>query len=146
MVDASQKSWVETERLLKGQRTGQRMLLQRAGVAIVKFRYKGDHISAELLDAAGNPVREITPKEADNLRHIAASQLNANPGGAELWHRSAGVMEWLVDGDVTIARRNYPGSEHDLVMGEDLREVAARASNLAEDQSEPEAERPRMYA
>lgn len=140
------KPWKEIQNALKGQRTGMRLLLKHDGVSMVKFRYKGEHISAELLDAAGNPVREIAQKEAENLRHIAASQLTANPGGAELWHRSAGVMEWLVDGDVTIARRNYPGSKHDLVMGEDLRELTGRATSSSEDQPEPEAERPRMYA
>lgn len=140
------KSWQEIERGLKGQRAGQRILLQRAGIAMVKFRYKGEHISAELLDAASIPMGEVTASQADNLRHIAASQLDANPGGAALWHRSAGVLEWLVDGDVTISRRNYPGSDHDLVMGEDLRELASRASSPEEDQPEPEAERPRMFA
>lgn len=139
------KSWQEIERALKGQRTGMRILLKHDGVAMVKFRYKGENVCAELLDAAGNPVRDVAPKEADNLRHIAASQLDANPGGAALWHRSAGVLEWLVDGDVTISSRNYSGSDHDLVMGEDLRELARQASSPAEDQPEPEAERPRMY-
>lgn len=140
------KTWQEIERSLKGQRTGMRLLLKHDGVAMVKYRYKCEFICAELLDAAGNPVRDVTPTEADNLRHIAASQLSANPGGAELWQRSAGVLEWMVDGDVTIARRNYPGSEHDLVMGEDLRELSEPASSPAQDQPEPEAERPRMYA
>ena len=140
------KSWQEIERALKGQRTGMRLLLKHDGVAMVKFRYKGENICAELLDSAGNPIRDVASTEADNLRHIAASQLDANPGGAELWHRSAGVLEWLVDGDVAISRRNYPGSDHDLVMGEDLRELAREASGPAEDQPEPEAERPRMYA
>lgn len=140
------KSWQEIERALKSQRAGIRLLLQHEGVAMVKFRYKGENICAELLDTAGHPVRDVAPKEADNLRHIAASRLDANPGGAELWHRSAGVLEWLVTGDVTLAHRNYPGSDHDLVMGEDLRELARQASSPAEDQSEPEAERPRMHA
>ena len=140
------KSWQEVQHGLKGQRAGMRLMFKHDGVAMVKFRYKGEYVSAELLNAAGDPVREITPKEADNLRHIATSQLSANPGGADLWQRCAGVLEWLVDGDVTIAHRNFPGSVHDLVMGEDLRELAARASIPAEDQPEPEAERPRMYA
>lgn len=72
------KSWQEIERGLKGQRAGQRILLQRAGIAMVKFRYKGEHISAELLDATGIPMGGVTASQADNLRHIAASQLDAN--------------------------------------------------------------------
>lgn len=46
---------------------------------------------------------------------------------------------------MTISRRNYPGSDHDLVIGQDLRELAACPSP-EEDQPEAEAERPRMYA
>ncbi len=84
------KSWSDIQGALKGQRAGMRLLLKHNGVSLVKFRYKGEYISAELLDAAGKAVREIAPKDADNLRHIADSQLSANPGGAELWQRSAG--------------------------------------------------------
>ncbi|CAN7769681.1 hypothetical protein LJR290_007459 [Variovorax sp. LjRoot290] len=139
------KSWQEIDRALKGQRAGLRILMQRGGIAMVKYRYIGEYISAELLDAAGKPCATPGQKYADNLRHIAVSQLDANPGGAELWQRSAGTLEWILDGDVTISRRNYPGSDHDLVIGQDLRELAACPSP-EEDQPEAEAERPRMYA
>ena len=130
--------------LLEG--AGLRILMQRGGIAMVKYSYKGEYISAELLDSAGQPCATPGQKHADNLRHIAVSQLDANPGGPDLWRRSAGVLEWILDGDVTISRRNYPGSDHGLVMGEDLRELAARGPSFAEDQLEPEVERPRMYA
>jgi len=140
------KSWQEIERGLKGQRAGLRILMQRAGIAMVKYSYKGEYISAELRDAADQPCATPGQKHADNLRHIAVAQLDANPGGPELWRRSAGVLEWILDGDVTISLRNYPGSDHGLVMGEDLRELARQASSPAEDQPEPEAERPRIYA
>jgi hypothetical protein len=131
---------------MKGQRTGMRMLLQRAGVATVKFRYQGEFISAEILDAAGGPCAAPDAQHAGNLRHIAVAQLDANPGGPELWHRSAGVLEWILDGDITLSQRNYPGSDHDLKMGQDLREVAGMTVSPAEGQPESEAERPRMYA
>jgi len=138
------KSWQMIDRALKGQRAGMRILLQHAGVATVKYRYQGEYISADLLDAAGRPRGGVTAQQADSLRHIAVSQLNANPGGAELWRRSAGTLEWILSGDVTISRRNYPGSDHDLEMGRDLRDVAGLGTDPAEDQTE--AERPRMYA
>ena len=147
MADLANKPWSEIDRALRGQRTGMRILLQRSGVAMVKFRYKGEYISVELLDASGRPCAEVSAAaQALNLRHIAAAQLSANPGGAALWHRSAGVLEWILDGDITLAQRNYPGSDHDLEMGEDLRELAGMSGSPTDDQPEPEAERPRMYA
>jgi len=141
------KSWAETERALKGQRAGIRMLLQSAGVAMVKYRYQGEFICAELLDGAGQPWGDVPAQHADNLRHIAASQLSANPGGVELWQRSAGVLEWILNGDITISFRNYPGSHHDLVMGQDLRDLAgAVVEHIEHRADECEAERPRMFA
>jgi hypothetical protein len=138
------KSWAEAERALKGQRAGIRMLLQSAGVAMVKYRYRGELICAELLDGAGKRWGDVPAQQAGNLHHIAASQLSANSGGAELWQRSAGVLEWILGGDVTISFRNYPGSEHDLVMGEDLRQLAAAHDTT--DALPEEVERPRMAA
>jgi hypothetical protein len=139
------KSWAETDRALKGQRAGIRMLLQSAGVAMVKYRYQGQFICAELLDGAGKLWGDVPAQHADNLRHIAASQLSANPGGVELWQRSAGVLEWILNGDITISFRNYPGSDHDLVMGQDLRELASAVVEQHR-ADESEAERPRVFA
>lgn len=140
------KPWQEIDRALKGQRAGLRILMQRGGIAMVRYSYKGEYISAELLDSAGQPCATPGQKHADNLRHIAVSQLDANPGGPELWRRSAGTLEWILDGDVMLSCRNYPGSDHGLVMGEDLRELARAAAETAEEQTDAEAERPRMYA
>ena len=143
------KSWTEIEGALKAQRTGMRILLQHSGVAMVKFRYKGEFISAELLDGKGAAIELTSPCHAGHLREIAAAQLSANPGGQDLWQRSAGVLEWILDGDTTIAWRNHPGSDHDLVMGEDLRELTTSAANDANDADgacDTEAERPRMMA
>lgn len=110
---------------LKSQRAGMLRLMRSFGVSIVKYRYKGECVSAELLDAGGKPCMEILPQHADSLRHIATSQLDANPGGPDLWRHAAGTLEWILRADITLAQRNFPGSDHDLEgMGQDLRDVA----------------------
>lgn len=132
----------ETENLitrrLKGQRGGMLRLMQSLGVSVVKYRYKGEFVTAELLDAARKPCMEVQPQHADSLRHIATSQLDANPGGPALWRRSAGTLEWILSADITLAQRNFPGSDHDLeAMGQDLRHVAGEQ---ADSHGEPESE------
>lgn len=128
----------QIDRKLKGQRAGMLRLLQSQGVSIVKFGYKGDHVCAQLLDAAGMPCVEVQPEHAAILRHIATSQLDANPGGPALWRRSAGTLEWILGSDQTLSMRNYPGSDHDLGwMGLDLRQIA-------DADPAPELDRPAM--
>lgn len=134
-----------TERL-KNQRAGMLRLMQSLGVAVVKFRYKGELVSAELLDATRRPCMEVQRQHAESLRHIATSQLDANPGGPDLWRRSAGTLEWILGADITLAQRNSPGSNHDLeAMGLDLRHVAGSLSD-SQVECEAEQDRPAMVA
>lgn len=130
---------------IKGQRAGMRRLLQLSGVAVVKYRYKGEYVTAELLDATGAPCMDVLPQHADALRQVAVSQLDANPGGPVLWRRSAGTLEWILSEDFTLSLRNHPGSNHDLeAMGADLRSVAlagpgANPTPLADTTAESES-------